>query len=327
MQTKRFGLGCAVYAAVVCVAFGLAGQAIGATVFVPTVGCTADVYLSDQVWEDGGEEGEGSYDVRAESDFRSGLLGAATPAIALTDYYYPEQVAIQGLAASSSGIGVNPTVSAQTSLEAQGLGLFLLDSYARATNVLAWTPTSETRDDEDNIWVEFTIGLEGSLESFGNNAPTAKAGFDLNVAAYSLGGTPLSSLGGEATIEDRRWDWDVEQVVFEATGDLADSFTVEGNLATIDDEFKLRFQGQIGETYLIEIIMESSLYEAELLESWASSKFGNTLTYEFTAAYDVADTNFTTPLDDVAMVAVPEPATLGLLALGGLALIRRRRTA
>ena len=268
MQSKRLSLIRAVCAAVVIGAFGLAGQAIGGTASAPSVGCAAEVYLSDQVREDGDEEGGGSYDVRTESNADSGVLGASTPLIMLDDYYGGEDPTLQGQAASTSGIGVNPAVSVQTFLEAPGPGGHILDSYARATNVLAWTPTSGIRDD-DNIWVEFTIGLEGSLESFGNNAPTAKAGFELNVNAYSLDGTSLSSLGGEATIEDTRYEDD--QVVFHATGDLADSFTVEDNygqpLATIDNEFKLRFQGQIGETYLIEILMESSLYEAELYES------------------------------------------------------------
>lgn len=41
-------------------------------------------------------------------------------------------------------------------------------------------------------------------------------------------------------------------------------------------------------------------------------------------ASSIGDPEFTT-LDDLAFIAIPEPATLALLALGGLALFRRPR--
>lgn len=317
MKTNRVLARSVVFAMVTGLVFGSSGRVLNA---LPAVGTMAEAFVSDQVWED-------DLVVRSKSNADSGLLGASIPDLILYNYEWPDDVLMRAWASSSGGTGAGAVVSVKTFIEAQAPGSDILYSYARATNVLAWNPTSQTLPDGTVIVPQFTIGMDGMLKSWANNAVSAKAGISLDVTAYSVGGTVLSALGGSATIEDT-W-WGNEGIVFEATGDLAGNFAWDGNEdseATIDALFILDFDAQVGETYLIEIIMQSSLYDGEMLEAEAASSFGNTLTYQFSGAYDPADTNFENPLDVDMVAAIPEPAMFSIvLGFGSLALLTRRK--
>ena len=274
---------------------------------IPTPGCTAEAFMDtssgleiDSIW--GLTYADAEIDQPGLHEFRARALAA-------------------------SEFGVNPVPQTKTYILGSAPGAEIYsDSFAKGINVLAWTPASDTLSTGTPIVVRYSVDLQGTIYSWGNNIGSAKTSVDLILTAYDPAAGPLAHLSGTASIE--MYSAPGYPVEFIETGDLIGLFNWDGEhdpSADVDAQLTLTFDAEVGTTYIIEVILTSVLYAGALPESTAFSDFYDSCTYQFVGAFDPADVNFTTPLD-VYMATIPEPATLSLLGLGGLMMLRRRRT-
>lgn len=328
MRVERVWSACAVCTAVAIVSL-CAGDAQGA----PLAGCQAStgVFYSEQEYS--GVLGDWVDVERGPTDHDTGLMSAEAECGDYEHHYLAKAQAI-------APFGVNPEPTVRSYLTASDPTDGPSDvCYSQAMAVLRWQPDSATLPSGTPITVVFDISIEGAIYSGGmglTRSPETRVALTLN--AYDCEtDARLSGLQGGARIASL-FDEVAEEyfVLFEDSGCLDDQFTWPGPgmwnpaepsiyAAGVDTTVPLTFAGVVGGEYIIEVILRSEIAdEGSLSETTSRSEFFNTCSYEFRAAYDPADTLMQTQLD-VSMTATPEPATLSLLGLGGLALTRRRR--
>ena len=184
-----------------------------------------------------------------------------------------------------------------------------------------------------------TTSLEGSGESFSNLVDTtgASTGVDLNVLVTSTGGDVR---GGETTTTH-------DSITGIDDNALNDGFWVNNGSITGEVSFVLTFSSLTASAYDIQLTSGSGLQrdttwqistgtgdastttittanKLSSLATWSgvapdSGEIVITGTYTADSAFNTGTVNF------ISLVAVPEPSSTALAALGGLALTFRRR--
>jgi len=206
------------------------------------------------------------------------------------------------------------------------------DPYGSGTlsiggDVETWKPflvTSGSLSVGTQVTVTLAVGYEGTLQALeaveGKYSYCRASGA---VTLYADDGSVLGVRSGQAEVEcellDGEWDF-----ISEATGNWA-GLMVQGTdglgrpIYSLDYEDQITFTAVVGERYWLYFDLATS----------ANSSSGGALGWDDSATYAKADFASTARYllssnSDVQFQIVPEPATVGLLALGGLALVRRR---
>ncbi|MFW6132758.1 MAG: PEP-CTERM sorting domain-containing protein [Planctomycetota bacterium] len=198
-------------------------------------------------------------------------------------------------------------------------------------DVETWKPfvvESNTLADGTAVDVTILFGYTGTLQAMeGVEGKSSLAEATGQLTLYADNGDVLGASGGNASVQSEWPTGGDLTVTGVASGDW------EGNLAegvdgsgdpvfTLDYDDELLFSAEVGGKYWLYFDLATNADSSagsgsgwDDSETFARADFSNTGTYQLTST------------SDVDFVMVPEPATLSVLAAGGLLVLRRRRTA
>lgn len=196
---------------------------------------------------------------------------------------------------------------------------FGIETLSIGADVETWKPfviTSATLPAGTPITARVGISYTGSLEVLEKMAgKTSEAYASFEVTLYDKHEAELGVLDGTATVVG-----DASNVYTTTiTGDWVGKLTQSGTAFNLDYADVITFPAVVGDKYWLYFDLATSCWSSEGSNlGWDNSKTYASANFADTATYTLSSTA------DVNFVTVPEPATLALLAAGGLGLLRRR---
>lgn len=198
------------------------------------------------------------------------------------------------------------------------------DFLSIGADVETWKPfriTSSTLAPGTSVAAGVFISYDGTLkaqEGMADRTSLAYASFAASVYDNTSSYNKLVWQAGNATVTDTLTG-DSQYV---GTGAWATAPTPNGNGEyPVSFTWLLQFTGKVGDEYWLYFDLATSAWTSAGTPTynWLTSATFAEADFSHTGIYELRSN------DNVQFVMVPEPGTLGLLALGGLALVRRRR--
>jgi len=173
------------------------------------------------------------------------------------------------------------------------------------------------------VSVSLTIHYDGTLQALeGTEEKYSYARATGAMTLYDSLGSLLSSRMGRAEVECELVDGEMEfstETLGAWQGLLTKSSNARGDLYVLHYEDQISFTATVGSVYWLYFDLATSATSSSGdgsgwgQQTFAMVDFSNTGTYTLSSS------------DDVAFVTVPEPSSLLLVVLGGLAVLRQRR--
>jgi hypothetical protein len=183
-----------------------------------------------------------------------------------------------------------------------------LVATAQASHTTHWLLSSETLENGMEVSIIVDLTFEGQLWAYQGGQPWSSAS-----ASFSFNDTDLYEASGKNSRGSS----------IEETGAWIGDFTKSGNTYSLDTTDTITFNAFLGDTIELSLFLETQAYVPKAWESGSRADFSDSAYYTIVGAQDPLDPG---TMLDVNLEIVPEPATLILLGLGGLALLRKRRT-
>lgn len=242
------------------------------------------------------------FDIYSDSDSDTSfdaLIPAEAHALAehpTTEWYYGK---------SDAQASIGGSVNAYSG--AYGASHEIISATANASSTTEWLITSNTLPLGTSINILMDISFNGKLGSDPYSTPYAAASASFSVDDSSLYEATGSYSSGST---------------LDSSGDWVGDFTKSGWYYILDTTDRVAFEAVVGQTIAVTLSLDTDVYVPDASESGATADFFDSGQYTFFGGEDPLDPG---TMLDVNFEIVPEPATLFLLSLGGLALLRRRK--
>ncbi len=181
-----------------------------------------------------------------------------------------------------------------------------ISATANALSTAEWLISSNTLPLGTSINILMDISFNGRLGSDPYSSPYAAASASFSVDAFSLYEATGNYSSGSTLNSSGAW-----------VGD----FIKSGWYYILDTTDRIAFEAVVGQTLEVTLSLGTDVYVPDASESGARADFYDSGQYAFFGAEDPLDPG---TMLDVTFEMVPEPATLLLLGLGSLGLIKRR---